>query len=133
MTQPHLTAYEALGGAPTLRRLVNAFYDRVAAHPNLRPLFPDDFTEIREKQYLFLTQFFGGPPLYAEKHGPPMMRGRHLRFPINEARARDWLSCMHGAMDDIGLSGPVRDYALDRLTRTALHFVNQTPEGQPLD
>jgi len=121
----NLTAYEAIGGEAVLARLVDAFYDRVAQHPNLRPLFPDDFTEIKERQRLFLTQFLGGPPLYAEKHGPPMMRARHLRFPIDRERALDWLSCMSGAMDDIGLEGPVRDWAFQRLTQTALHFVNQ--------
>ncbi len=125
MSINNLTAYEAIGGDEVLARLVDAFYDRVAQHPNLAPLFSADFTPIKEKQRLFLTQFLGGPPLYAEKHGPPMMRARHLPFPINQERARDWLSCMSGAMDDIGLAGPVRDWVFQRLTQTALHFVNQ--------
>lgn len=124
-----VTPYEYIGGAETLRRLVDAFYDRVAAHPNLRPLFPDDFTAIKEKQYMFLTQYFGGPALYAQAHGPAMMRARHLRFPVDEQRARDWLACMEGAMDDIGLTDPARSFMLERLTGTALHFVNQRPNG----
>lgn len=124
MTEAHLSPYEAIGGEETLRRLVDAFYDRVAQHPNLKPLFPDDFTEVKEKQYLFLTQFLGGPALYSMQHGPAMMRARHLRFPIDEQRARDWLSCMRGAMDDIGLTGPARDWVFQRLTQTAQHFVN---------
>lgn len=104
---------------------MEAFYDRVAAHPNLKPLFPDDFSEVKEKQYDFLTQFLGGPALYAQKHGPAMMRARHMRFPIDEQRARDWLSCMSGAMDEIGLTGPARAFVFQRLTQTAHHFVNQ--------
>lgn len=125
MSDAHLSPYDAIGGAATLRRLVDAFYDRVAQHPNLRPLFPDDFSAVKEKQYEFLTQFLGGPALYSQKHGPAMMRARHLRFPIDQQRAHDWLSCMRGAMDDIGLTGPARDWVFQRLTQTALHFVNQ--------
>ena len=97
----------------------------MAQHPNLAPLFPADFTEVKEKQYLFLTQFLGGPALYSERYGPAMMRARHLRFPIDQERAGDWLSCMSGAMDDIGLTGPVREFVFQRLTQTAHHFVNQ--------
>jgi hemoglobin len=130
MAEHTINPYEYIGGAETVRRLVEAFYDRVAQHPNLRPLFPEDFSEVKEKQYRFLTQFMGGPALYSQAYGPAMMRARHLRFPIDEQRARDWLSCMAGAMDDIGLSGPVRDFLFQRLTQTALHFVNQYPAGE---
>jgi hemoglobin len=115
-----------LGGEKVLRPLVDAFYNRVAQHPNLRPLFPEDFTDVKERQFRFLTQFLGGPALYSMKHGAPMMRARHLRFPIDEQRAQDWLSCMAGAMDDIGLSGPVREFVFARLTQVAHHFVNQS-------
>lgn len=104
---------------------MDAFYDRVAAHPNLKPLFPDDFTPVKERQYAFLTQFLGGPALYAERYGAAMMRARHLRFPIDRQRAQDWLACMSAAMDDIGLKGPAREAVFQRLTQTAHHFVNQ--------
>jgi truncated hemoglobin YjbI len=42
---------------------------------------------------LFWVTMVGGPPLYEEKHGKPMMRQRHFRFEITgEARAT-WLAC----------------------------------------
>lgn len=125
MSDTNLSPYEAIGGEATLRPLVEAFYDRVAQHPNLRPLFPEDFTEVKERQLLFLTQFLGGPALYSQKHGPAMMRARHLRFPIDQERAQDWLSCMRGAMADINMPEPARDWLLQRLSQTAAHFVNQ--------
>lgn len=128
MSNEHLTPFEAIGGAEMLRRLVDAFYDRVSVHPGLRPLFPNDFIEIREKQYLFLTQFLGGPALYSAKYGPAMMRQRHLPFPINQQRAEEWLACMSDAMAAVGLTGPARDFFFARLTQVANHFVNQ-PEG----
>lgn len=119
--------YEAAGGASTIDALVDRFYTHVAADPLLAPLFPLDFTVIRRKQKAFLTQFFGGPALYAAQYGAPMMRHRHLRFAITPAHAQAWLACMTRAMDETGLSGELRDVMFDRLTRTALHMVNTPP------
>src|SRR5438874_681450 len=71
------TVYDALGDA-TFRALVEAFYRRVEADPVLRPLFPADLSAGREKQYLFLVQYFGGPATYTERYGHPMLRRRHF-------------------------------------------------------
>jgi hemoglobin len=118
------TIYEAIGGAETIRRLVEAFYPKVQAHPNLGPLFPEDITPVKEKQYMFLTQFFGGPRLYSDKYGPPMMRARHLPFPITPQRAEDWLGCMEAAAEEIGLPADLKAMVLERLRGPAYHFVN---------
>jgi hemoglobin len=117
--------YEQIGGAETVARLVDNFYDLVKEHPDLAPLFPEDFTEVKERQYLFLTQFLGGPPLYSERHGHPMLRARHMRFPITPKRAEAWLGCMREAMDRIRLEGKVREEIFERLRLTAYHMVNQ--------
>lgn len=124
MSEQSASVYELIGGAETLEALVNGLYDRIAKHPDLIPIFPEDLTETRKKQYMFLTQFFGGPRLYAETYGPPMMRARHLKFPITPKRASAWLSCMSGAMDDVGLSGDIRAFMYARLTQVAGHMVN---------
>lgn len=118
------TPYELLGGQETIRKLVNAFYPRVMANPHLRPIFPDDITEVMHKQELFLTQFLGGPALYSEKYGPPRLRARHMPFEITPLRAEAWLHCMRDAMDEIGLEGPVRDFFYERLTQVAYFMVN---------
>ncbi|WNF05612.1 globin domain-containing protein [Brevibacillus borstelensis] len=125
MSDKLVTPYEQIGGAETLTRLVDTFYDLVAKHPDLAPLFPDDFTEVKERQYQFLTQFLGGPTLYSDKHGHPMLRARHMRFPIGTTQAAAWLSCMSEAMDRIGLKGELRDQFFERLRLTACHMVNQ--------
>lgn len=125
--EAQVTPYELMGGAETVGRLVEAFYRRVGAHPDLAPIFPPDLTHTAEKQYKFLTQFFGGPALYSQDHGAPMLRARHQPFPITPGRARAWLACMQGAMDEVGLDGPVREFMWMRLQQTAAHMVN-TPE-----
>lgn len=121
---PPATAYELLGGADTIAQLVDAFYPRVQQHPDLRTIFPDDILPVRDKQYLFLTQFLGGPPLYSEQYGHPMLRARHLPHAITPKRAEAWLECMSAAMDDIGLQGAARDFFWERVTLTAHHMIN---------
>ncbi len=125
------TPYEAIG-ENTLHRLVDTFYGLVAQHPDLAPIFPNDFSEIARKQKQFLTQYLGGPSLYTEEHGHPMMRARHLPFPITPIRAKAWLSCMTQAMDKIGLEGQERDEFYSRLYLTAQHMVNTPDENEIL-
>ncbi|WML49556.1 globin [Neobacillus sp. PS3-34] len=120
------TPFEAIGEA-TLHKLIDTFYGLVAQHPDLSPIFGDDFSEIARKQKQFLTQYLGGPALYTEEHGHPMMRARHLPFPITPVRAQAWLSCMNQAMDTVGLQGPLRDEFYARLLLTAQHMIN-TPD-----
>jgi hemoglobin len=120
--------FEYIGGASAVRKIVEAFYPKVLEHPLLRPIFPEDITPVMEKQYLFLTQFFGGPPLYTEKHGNPMMRARHLPFPVTPKRADAWLDCMKRALDEVIESEEIRHVILERLKGPAYFFVNSPDE-----
>lgn len=124
MTDLNQTPYEALGGEPVLSSLVDTFYQYVSKHPDLVQLFPSDLTETARKQKQFLTQFLGGPSLYLEEHGHPMLRARHMQFVITPTQAEAWLDCMKKAMDDVGIDGLIREYFLERLTMTAHHMVN---------
>lgn len=123
MVEKTFTPFENIG-EETLHLLVEAFYSRVAKHPELVPIFPKDLTETIRKQKQFLTQYLGGPPLYTSEHGHPMLRARHLPFEITTTRAKAWISCMTEAMDEVGLSGPVRDDFHARLFLTAQHMIN---------
>lgn len=124
------TMYEMVGGAETVNRLVEAFYPRVYADPDLRPLFPNGVEEIMRKQRMFLTQFLGGPTLYSDEFGPPMMQKRHLPFPVTPRRARAWLRCMRGAMDEIGLEGIPRQLFYNRLEQVAQIMINTPDEPE---
>ena len=77
--------YEILGGADGLRALVDRFYDlmdELQEAETIRALHAPDLTEAREKLFLFLSGWTGGPSLYIEKYGHPRLRARHLPFPI---------------------------------------------------
>lgn len=126
---PEQTPYEAMGGAETIRRLVEAFYPRVQRDPDLAPIFPADITPVMERQRRFLTQFLGGPPIYSELYGPPMLRARHLPHPVTPTRRDAWLRCMVAAMEEIELDTLARQWLLQRLAAVARHMVN-TPDPQ---
>ena len=118
------TLYAALGGAAAIRRLVEAFYPRVQGHPDLAPLFPADIRPVLERQYRFLTQLLGGPPLYSELYGPPMLRARHLPHAVSP-RSRDaWLACMAEAVAEAGLPPEAGASLLQRLAPVAAHMVS---------
>lgn len=121
------TMFEAIGGYETIERLVNAFYNRVAVNTELIPIFPEDLTETARKQTLFLTQFFGGPSLYLEERGHPMLRRRHLPFKITPKRRDAWLECMAQALVEAEIEEPYRTAIYEKLTMTANHMMN-TPE-----
>src|SRR4051794_37044328 len=93
--------YDYMGGETTIRNIVEAFYPKVLAHPLLAPIFPKDMDPLIEKQFQFLTQFFGGPSLYTDEHGNPMMRARHAPFPVTRDRADAWLACMQNALEEV--------------------------------
>ncbi len=103
VTRPNLrTIYEVIG-AEKIDELVNAFYPKVYADPDLIPIFTGDMDEIMRKQRMFLTQFTGGPPLFSEAYGSPRMRTRHLPHEITPTRAFSWLRCMKEAFEEVGL------------------------------
>lgn len=118
------TIYEYIGGAETIRKIVEAFYPKVQKDPLIGPLFPEDIEPVKEKQFMFLSQFFGGPMLYSEKYGHPMMRARHLPFEITRERADAWLDCMRRALEEIGMDEETKQMLLQRLSGPAYHFVN---------
>lgn len=124
MTRKPLIPYEEIG-AEKLSELIDLFYSKVAVHPDLYPIFPDDLTETARKQKQFMTQYLGGPNLYSEEHGHPMMKARHMPFPITPLRAEAWLSCMSEAMDEVELEESIRDFYFRRLELTAKHMVNK--------
>ncbi|REB09558.1 globin [Sporosarcina sp. BI001-red] len=128
MTRKPLIPYEEIGEA-RLSELIDRFYAKVAVHPDLIPIFPADLTETARKQKQFQTQYLGGPNIYTEEHGHPMMKARHMPFAITPSRAKAWLACMAEAMDEVGLDGPLREIYYQRLVLTANHMVNRNEEG----
>ncbi|MBX3059347.1 MAG: hypothetical protein KF770_22990 [Anaerolineae bacterium] len=65
----------------------------------IRGMFPADMAAAAEKSAAFFVGLLGGPPLYHMRYGNPMMRARHMPFPIDEAARQEWLACFHRTLD----------------------------------
>lgn len=104
------TFFELLGGIARVRELVEKFYDVMDTDPKaagIRALHAADLTEAREKLFMFLTGWTGGPQLYIERYGHPFLRKRHMPFAIGESERDQWMYCMIRAMHEIGIEEPV--------------------------
>jgi len=100
MTEPSL--YDLLGGETGVRALVDRFYDLMDSSPeakDIRALHAASLKQSREKLFMFLSGWSGGPPLYMEKFGHPRLRMRHLPFTIGDRERDQWLWCMAQALD----------------------------------
>ena len=64
----------------------------------IRQMHPADLTSSREKLFMFLSGWTGGPQLYIERYGHPFLRRRHLPFKIGEEERDQWIYCMTKGM-----------------------------------
>jgi hemoglobin len=119
------TFYDAVGGEPTFRKLVDAFYAGVAADPVLRPLYPDaDLGPAAERLRMFLVQYWGGPSTYSQQRGHPRLRLRHAPFVIGPRERDAWLHHMRQALDSLDLPAEQHDTLWEYLERAAYFMVN---------
>lgn len=120
--------YERIGGAPKVRELVHRFYqlmDELPESHGIRKLHPEDLKGSEEKLFLFLSGWMGGPQLYVEKYGHPMLRARHLPFPISNAERDQWLMCMKQALEEIVEDAALRAELMTAFTKVADHMRNR--------
>lgn len=100
------TPYELIGGEPVVTRLVDRFYELMDTVPHfktLRELHPESLQGSRDKLFMFLSGWFGGPNLFIEKFGHPRLRARHMPFSIGTVERDQWMACMILAMEDVGI------------------------------
>jgi hemoglobin len=123
------THYETLGGDAGIRRLVDRFYDLMDTAPEaatIRALHAKSLKASREKLYLFLTGWTGGPQLYVERYGHPRLRMRHFPFAIGAKERDEWLWCMERALGEQEMPPTIRAFLLDRFRALADHMRNQS-------
>lgn len=119
---------DRFGGEPGVRRWVDRFYDKVAQHPLLLAIFPKDLAASRDKQYQYFVEFFGGPPLYTEAHGPPFLRYKHRKAKIGEPERDAWLHLLLESLrEETGDEALVAAVA-ERVRPIANAMVNHHPD-----
>ena len=122
------TPYEQLGGETGVRRLVERFYDYMDTLPEaakIRALHARNLKGSREKLFLFLSGWLGGPDLYSPRYGHPRLRARHLPFAIGTAEREQWMLCMRRALADGDIPKALRDDLERAFWQTANHMRNR--------
>jgi len=117
------TPYDVIG-EKALYDMIDYFYFLVENDQRINHLFPGDFKETSRKQKQFLTQFLGGPDLYTQEHGHPMLKKRHMEFRITTYERDAWLENMYKAINKAQFPAGVGEYLYERLCLTANHMVN---------
>jgi hemoglobin len=122
------TPYELIGGDTGVRRLVDRFYDLMDSAPEaatVRALHAASLKASRDKLYLYLSYWTGGPQTYVEQRGHPRLRARHLPFTISSRERDEWLWCMDRALDEQAMPDSLREQLRERLHALADHMRNR--------
>lgn len=119
--------YDLLGGEQAVQKMVDRFYDLMDDKEEvqaLRKLHAKSLKVSRKKLFLFLSGWLGGPQLYVEKYGHPMLRKRHLPFAIDKSQRDQWLLCMDQTLDE-QVDEPMRQQLKESFAKVADHMINQ--------
>jgi hemoglobin len=95
------SVYETMG-EENITRFTHAFYTRLG-QSGIAGMFPSsekNLMRAADKSAAMFTFLFGGPHLYQQRYGRPMMRARHLPFVIDEPARQEWLRCYRETLDE---------------------------------
>ena len=127
--------YQWAGGRDAVRRLIDAFYDRVEHDELIGVLFPGGVsTEHRAHVTLWWIEVFGGPAAYTDQLGGyERMLAHHRGLAITGEQRFRFVDLMSRAADDADLPADPEFRAallsyLEWGTRLAMH--NSQPDGQ---
>lgn len=122
------THYQLIGGAEKIRELVTRFYALMDALPEaygIRKMHAADLQSANDKLFKFLSGWMGGPQLFVEEYGHPMLRRRHLPFAIGNAERDQWMLCMNRALTEVVEDAALRADLSEAFTKVADHMRNR--------
>lgn len=95
---PNSEIYTQMGEANIFKMLEDFYLELEKS--SIRSMFPENMAEASKKSAAFFVFILGGPPLYQQKFGPPMMRKRHMPFAIDAEARLVWLECFKNVLVD---------------------------------
>jgi hemoglobin len=125
------TLYDAIGGENALLHLVDRFYfymDTLPESQGIRALHQNGLISAKDKLFKFLSGWLGGPNLFIEEFGNPMLRARHLPFVIGEAERDQWMMCMDKALAEVDMNSQLKINIQHAFQQLATHMMNQLPK-----
>jgi hemoglobin len=121
-TQPVDTPFQWIGGEERVRALTDRFYDLMDLEPaykELRAAHGTELTQAREKLFMFLCGWLGGPSYYTDQFGHPRLRMRHMPFAIGIKERDQWVACMDQAMTETHVPIELRERLKNSFFQTA--------------
>ena len=123
-----ITPYEVIGGEAAIRTLVEKFYyymDTLPEAKGIRDIHQADLTSAETKLFKYMTGWLGGPNLYIEEYGHPILRARHLPFAIGESERDQWMFCMNKAIEEVPMEPRLKTNLQTALQDLATHMINK--------
>ena len=127
-TETPLSHYERIGGEDKVRTLVHRFYqimDELPESYGIRKMHAEDLKNSEDKLFKFLSGWMGGPQLYIQEYGHPMLRRRHLPFAISVSERDQWMLCMNQALQEVVTDNALRKELSAAFAGVADHMRNQ--------
>lgn len=121
------TLYAQIGGDDGLRDLTSRFYQLMDELPEAaacRKIHPPSLQDSEEKLFEYLSGWLGGPPLFTEKRGPPMLRQRHLHAKVGTEEIAGWLLCFRQAWRETVHNPALTETVMPRVEALAQHMQN---------
>lgn len=123
-----VTPYQLMGGEAAIRSLVDRFYfymDILPEAQGIRAIHAESLASAKDKLFKFLSGWLGGPNLFIEEFGHPMLRARHFPFAIGPSERDQWMLCMNKALYEISMDDRLRTELRNALQQLATHMINQ--------
>ena len=128
------TPYVMIGGEQTLLNLVDRFYfymDTLPEVQGIRAIHQHNLSSAKDKLFKFLSGWLGGPNLFIEEFGHPMLRARHLPFVIGESERNQWMLCMNKALAELVMDSQLKINIQNALQQLATHMINHVSDQEP--
>ena len=91
----------------------------------LRDIHQPDLSSAKSKLFKYISGWLGGPNLFIEEFGHPMLRARHLPFSIGEQERDQWMLCMNMAIAEMTMDPTLRTNLLNALQDLSTHMINR--------
>ncbi len=120
--------YDRIGGEAGVRRFTRRFYELMDSVPEAaacRAIHSPSLAGAEQKLFEYLSGWLGGPQLFVERHGAPMLRRRHLAAAIGPDETAGWLLCFRRALVDTIEDEDIRAAILPQIEMLARHMQNR--------
>jgi hemoglobin len=97
----------------------------------IRAIHQHNLSSAKDKLFKFLSGWLGGPNLFIEEFGHPMLRARHLPFVIGESERDQWMLCMNKALAELAMDSQLKINIQNALQQLATHMINQVSDQEP--